>query len=261
MAEPRSPEQDKAKSENRAEQKQEWQVRVAALPGDEAKLGEYFGVCQTALDNERDRQQSVDARLTTTIGLSSIAGIIIFGTVLNNIPFEPLVLSWLMSSALGYLVLQLISAMYAGVRGLERRAYDRMSFTDFLPESKESKIRYRRRLIEQAFDVLVQNQDQNNEKVTQMAVAHCAFKNFIGGLVVFAILAGVHHAFDAPSDELVGRLKKDAVLRELVRGPEGPQGPAGPAGQPEPAGPQGQQGPPGAIPVVPPPPGPKHPSR
>ena len=229
----------KADSERRAAQQKCWEERTAALPAKEETLVQYLAACKTALGDENQRQQSVDARLTTIIGLSSIAGTIVFGTMLTNIPRAPSALSWLMLLSLGYLILQLVSAISAGIRGLERRAYDAMPFVDLLPTGKEAPAYYCRRRIEQFFAVLVQNQDQNNAKVTQMAVAHRATKNFVGGLVIFAMLASIHYVVERPSDELVNRLKTDHVLRELVRGPQGQPGPAGP------------QGPPGLIPVVP----------
>ena len=249
MTQPPSAQEQKADSERRASQQEEWEVRTAALPAEEEYLVRYFAECKTALDDERQRQQSVDTRLTTIVGLSPIAGTIVFGTLLNNMSRTPSVLFWLMLLSFGYLILQLVSAIHAGVRGLERRAYDTMPFTDLLPSSNEASTHYYRCQIKQFFATLVQNQDQNNEKVTQMAKAHCAVKNFIGGLVVFAVLASIHHVVEPPSDELVNRLKTDHVLRELLRGPQGQPGPAGP------------QGPPGLAPIVPAPIGSAQPNK
>jgi hypothetical protein len=78
-------------------------------------------------------------------------------------------------------------------------------------------------------------------------VAHCALKNFVTGLVVFAILAGVHHVSEPRTDELVTRLRADKSLRELIRGPQGPSGATGVRG---PTGTTGTQGPPGVTSVT-----------
>lgn len=243
VVQPHSPEELKADSERRTAQQKDWEERIAALPSTEETLVQYLAACKTALDNENQRQQSVDARLTTIIGLASIAGTIVFGTILTNIPRAPSLLSWLMLLSLGYLILQLVCAIRAGIHGLERRAYDAEPFVDLLPTGKEAPAYYCRRRIEQFFAMLVQNQDQNNAKVTQMAVAHRATKNFVGGLVMFAIVASIHYVVERPSDELVNRLKTDHILRELLRGPQGQPGLAGP------------QGPPGLPPVLPAPTG------
>jgi hypothetical protein len=256
IAQPHSAEEREVEYKRRMIQQKEWEERAAALPAKEEILFQYLATCKTALDDEGKRQQGVDARLTTIIGLSSIAGTIVFGTMLTSIPHTTSLLSWLILVSTWYLILQLVSAIHAGVRGLERRAYDTMPFIDLLP-SKEASTHYCRRHIQQFFAILIQNQDQNNAKVTQMAAAHCAMKNFIGGLVCLAALASIHHVVEPPSDELVNRLKTDHLLRELLRGPQGQPGPAGPQGPPglegQP-GPTGPQGPPGSAPIVPAPP-------
>jgi hypothetical protein len=252
IAQQHSPDEQRLDSERRTAQQKEWEERAAALPAKEEILVQYLAACKAALNDEARRKQSVDARLTTIIGLSSIAVTIVFGTILTNIPHTTSILSWLILLSTWYLILQLVSAIHAGVCGLERRAYDTMPFTDLLP-SKEASTHYCRRHIQLFFAILVQNQDQNNAKVTQMAVAHCAMKNFIGSLVIFAIIASIHHVVEPTSDELVNRLKTDRDLREILRGPQGQPGPAGeqgPPGSEGQPGPAGPQGPPGLAPVV-----------
>ena len=105
----------------------------------------------------------------------------------------PIVPYWLILLSAWYMILQLACAIYAAVRGLERRDYNAMSIAELLPSAGESSTHHCRRQIEQFFAILAQHQDQNNAKVTQMAVAHCAVKNFVGGLVVFALLVSVQH--------------------------------------------------------------------
>jgi hypothetical protein len=225
LEQPLSPEEQKAILERRTAEQNEWEARTAALAGKEESLAQYLAACKTALDDEYQRRQSVDARLTTIIGLSSIAGTIVFGTILTKGS-----LHWLILLFLVYLTLQLASAMLAGVRGLERRSYDAMSSTDILPSSNEAPTDHFRRQIQQYFRFLIQHQDQNNAKVTKMAVAHCAIKNFIVGFLILAVLAGLYRFETPTSDELVNRLRNDHALYELLRGPRGQTGPAGPPG-------------------------------
>ena len=232
VAQPLSPKERQDMAEKSVAQQKEWEDRTAALDAKEESLGQYLAACKAALEDERQRQQSVDTRLATIIGLSSIAGTIAFGTMLANIPRTPGVLFWLIFVLLGYLILQLISAMHAAVCGLERRSYDTLPLTDILPNGNEVQNHHVRRQIQQYFSILVQHQDQNNAKVTQMAVAHRAIKNFVGGLLIFAILASTYRLVTPSSDELVNRLKTDHVLRELLRGPQGQTGLAGPMGPP-----------------------------
>src|SRR5205823_4398719 len=133
VVQPHSAGEQKAVTARRVDYQKEWDARTAALPAKEEALAPYFAGCKIALDDERQRQQSVDARLTTISGLSSIAGTIVFGTMLTNMPSTPSMLSWLMLLALWYLILQLVCAILAGVRGLERRAYDATPYVELLP--------------------------------------------------------------------------------------------------------------------------------
>ena len=125
--------------------------------------------------------------------------------------------------------------MFAAIRGLERRSYDAFALIDLLPGG-EARSHFLRRQIPQWFAILVRHQDQNNAKVTQMAVAYEAVKNFVVGLLLFALLAGVYSVVTPPNDELVNRLKTDQLLRDMLRGPQGPPGPMGPIGPSAPGG-------------------------
>ena len=86
---------------------------------------------------------------------------------------------------------------------------------------------------------LLDHRDQNNRKVTQMAVAHQALTNFVWGLLLLALLGGVYGIRVRPSDDLVETLKKNHELQEMLRGPQGQPGIAGPRGEPGPVGPKG----------------------
>ncbi len=232
-------------AKTRADTAQECSTRAAGAP--DAYLEQLRTDCHGALDDEQGRQQSIDARLTTITGMSSIAATVVFGTLLTSIPQSHSVLSWLLLAALAYLILQLVCAMLAAVRGLERRSYMIMASADLLPAAGESKEVHQRRQVGQLLSILAQNRDTNDDKLTNLAVAHCALKNFVAGLVVFAILAVVHHVAEPRTDELVTRLKADRSLRELIRGPQGPSGATGPRG---PTGMTGAQGPAGVTPVT-----------
>lgn len=236
-AEPLSPQDKRAIDDRRSEAQTDWENRVAALQADEASLPRYLDLCKAALDDERHRHESINSRLTTIIGFSSIAATIAFGTILTGLPQKLGVLSWLIFLLLGYLTLQLGSAIRAGICGLDRRGYDAFPLTDLLPTGGEAQTFYVRRQIQQYHAIFVQHQDQNNAKLTQMAVAYRAIKNFVVGLLVFAILAGTYRFVTPPSDDLVNRLKTDHTLREMLRGPQGQAGQAGPSGAVGPMGP------------------------
>jgi hypothetical protein len=82
-------------------------------------------------------------------------------------------------------------------------------------------------------EVLADHDAQNNAKLTQMAIAHCAMRNFLFGLLVFTVLAAISAARINSSDDLVDKLKQSHDLNELLRGPQGPPGIEGPKGKSE----------------------------
>jgi hypothetical protein len=208
----------------------------AAIPKDDGHLTKYLTVCQDLLDKERERKQGVEARLTSILGLSSIAGTVAFGgfflgsSGLSHIQ-SPL-LRWLMIAAGCYLTLQICAAILAAIRGLSRKAYLSLTISDLTAGPEESDDVLSHRQAERTLEVLADHDAQNSAKLTQMAIAHCAMRNFLVGLLVFTVLAAISAARINASDELVDKLKQSHDLNELLRGPQGPPGIAGPKGDP-----------------------------
>ncbi|MBI4906995.1 MAG: hypothetical protein HY820_25435 [Acidobacteria bacterium] len=231
LPEPLMPQEEEAIQSHKAEERQTWEARVAVITPE--RVGDAYAVCAAALEQERQRRQSIESRLTTMIGLSSIAGTIVFGTLLANTPRAGGLLDWLILACLLYLVLQIASAILAGVRGLERRPYPQPSTADLLVAVDETPAHHARCRLREFLEIFVEHQERNNEKVTQMDVAHCATKNFIAGLLVLALLATVSRLVAPPRPDLVDRLANDASFRRaLAETFRGPQGPPGPPGQP-----------------------------
>lgn len=206
----------------------------AAIPALEPPLAAYLTVCQDLMDKQGERRQGVEARLTSILGLFSIAGTVAFGGFFlgsNSLSLiQPPLLRWLMTLAGCYLILQICAATLAAVRGLSRRGYDTLSLSDLTSRPGEPPDQSLHRKAERTLEVLSDHDTQNNAKVTQMAIAHCAMRNFLCGLLVFALLAVISTAKSGKSDELVDRLKQNHDLQQLLRGPQGPPGVAGPKG-------------------------------
>jgi hypothetical protein len=73
-------------------------------------------------------------------------------------------------------------------------------------------------------EALTYNQEENNHKVTQMAVAHRALKNFLWGLLALALLASYYSVTVPAHDDRVERIKANQELLDLLRGPQGVPG-------------------------------------
>ena len=178
----------------------------------------------------------MEARLTSILGLSSIAGTVAFGGFFLGSSGLSLVqsplLRRLMTAAGCYLVLQICAAILAAVRGLARKPYLNFTISDLTPSAGESSTTSLHRKAERTLEVLSDHDTQNSRKLTEMAVAHCAMRNFLRALLVFTLLAVISAAQTNKGDELTDTLRKNHDLNELLRGPQGPQGIAGPKGDP-----------------------------
>ncbi len=213
---------------------------VANLPKDPVVLREYLDECLRLLDEESDRRQGVEARLTSVMGLSSIAGTVLFSGIIAQatgaIHSQSAVFRWGMTLGALYLTLQLCSAILAAVRGLSRKSYNVATGSIVLPAKDEDRTEYFRRRILWCLQTLVSHRPQNNAKVTEMAKAHCAMTNFLIGLVIVALFCGWFAVQQNRGDDTVDMLQKNHKLYDLLKGPQGPPGPSGPKGDPGPPG-------------------------
>ncbi len=208
---------------------------VEALDSEQA-LRDCLDAYSKLVDEEDARRQGVEQRLTTMIGFCSIAATVVFSVILaeasGTINISNGVLRVAATLSAVYVACQVCFASFAAVRGLERQGWETLRPVDVTQDHGENISLYLRRRANRYLQIHAQHELQNNRKVTYMAVAHEAIKNFIVALVVFAIV-GAAFSLLAPGKHesgLVEQLKRNKDLRELLRGPQGPQGPQGPAG-------------------------------
>lgn len=232
--EPRSKDEIDKERKNREENKADYERRIAALPDDENALAGHLGECAKLLEGEEARRQSVEVRLTSIVGLCSIAGTVVFGGILaqaaGTLRFQENWMRYVMALGSFYLTVQLCSAILASVRGLSRKTYKAATATDILPSLSEDRPTHLRRRIHGCLEMLSDHQTNNDDKVTKMDMAHRAMKNFLGALLVIALLGAGYGAAVSHEDTFIEKIKKDHEIHELLRGPQGPPGPPGPSG-------------------------------
>lgn len=229
---------------------QECEARVAALPNDEEPLKTVVADFMGVIADERERRASVEARLTTIVGLASIAGTLLVSGLVAEAAgtLQPLVpqARWIIALGSFYLILQVSCAILAAVRGLQRRGYSATVGTDLLPPLGVSKVDHLRAHVSDLVGMLENHRSVNEGKVTAMAVAHSALTNFMFGMMVLGALA-TYFGITAPTTDVLKTLRQDHHLFEELRGPAGPVGPSGPAGPPGSVGPAGPKGDAGAA--------------
>lgn len=226
--------QAKRETELAENEQKDCDARIAALPNNTVLVTAYLAQCAALLDEEDERRRSVESRLTSILGLSSIAGTIVFGGILAEaggmLGLQKPLLRDVMAIGALYLALQICSAILAAIRGLERRGYDTATTSGVLPAPNVACLDHLKSQITTCANRLADHRFQNSQKVDQMATAHHAMKNFFGGLIILA-LCGTYYALTAsPSNNLIQTLKTNHELNEMLRGPQGPKGDAGPAG-------------------------------
>lgn len=190
--------------------------------------------CRKLLEAEDARRQGVEGRLTSIVGLASIGGTVLFGGIwaaaTGALSFPNRVLTWTIAIGGFYLALQISRAVFASVEGLSRRNYDALEPSDVLHRPDEDGASYHRRKASKYLELLADHQLRNNDKITKMAVAHRALKNFMVMLIVLAFLGAGSVLTEKREDRLIENLRRDQRVIELLRGPQGPPGPKGDPG-------------------------------
>lgn len=163
---------------------------VAGIPSNEDHLKDHLESVEKLVEKEQSRRTSVDARLMSIVSLTSIAATVVltalFSMAAGSMSLPQGISKWTLVLGCFYLALQLFAALFAAVKGLSRASYISETAVDLLPTSQLSHSYFLRRRIYNKFELLRQHQDVNNEKVSQMAVSHRAFLNFLVALVILA---------------------------------------------------------------------------
>ncbi|SFW59953.1 hypothetical protein SAMN02800691_2450 [Luteibacter sp. UNCMF366Tsu5.1] len=208
---------------------------------------------RTLLNDDDERRKGVDTRLSTIVGLTSIAATLATGLIIAQaagtirLPAGPL--AWVIPCLALYLVAQLCMAIGWAIMGQSRGSYRRSRALDLVRESAVKEEDWLRQHIKSVVEQLYANQESVDRKVTKMAIAHRAILNFVWGLAILSVL-GFFAAFRVPNEApMVQAIRSNADLRALLRGPEGKAGPQGPKGEPGVRGPRGVDGAPSAPPA------------
>jgi len=148
---------------------------------------------KTEMAAEDDRNKRVEAKLQSLLGLNT-AGIGIITTLVTLLTanketaFPPRIVLFAVAIA-GYVALQLFRAVWASVRGLERRHYAVLTIEVIDPTDHDADVgAYYARLYSEMRDCLRKNYAVIDDKVDQMALAHTAVLNATFALALLVLL-------------------------------------------------------------------------
>lgn len=185
---------------------------------------------------ESERLKSVETRLGSVLGLTSITSSLliggIFAIVNGGLSDSSRSVRFFACAALVYLSLQIISSTLAAIRGLGRASWIGGSIEDYVASSKVGPVEQNRQTALRKCRRLLQMEDNINAKVTQMAVAHAAIRNFASASVLIAVLGCFAVLLQQPGSAAVKAIRTNPGLQKLLQGPPGPEGPQGPKGYP-----------------------------
>ena len=152
--------------------------------------------------NENDqgkRGQTVDAKLMALLTLSlilstgiigSLTAIVAFGNI-EEVPCVIFAAYIIAIVVVFYILIQLWIVLWNVISGLTRRGYMKMCVEDIAPTIGESEGVYRKRTL----NARIYNIDYNtwviNQKVSDMAVAHRAYKNMLGGVLALIVTIAI----------------------------------------------------------------------
>lgn len=181
--------------------------RVNNLSSGEEALEKYLESAEKLIEKEQSRRASVDARLMSIFSLTSIAATVVltalFSMATGIMPLPQGIQKGMLVLGCFYLALQLYCALNAAVKGLSRASYSSETAFDILPPDAQKPYDFLRQCIINKFVLLEQHQNVNNEKVDRMAVAHCAIRNFLFGLLILACIAFLMALNRVPPKEAV----------------------------------------------------------
>lgn len=147
------------------------------------------GRVEVLLEQQRGHIQSVDARLLGVLGQTSVAAALIIAALASKDlrTVAPAGLRVGLALLLLYMILQLLCGLRAALDGLQRRSYSGRRVETEIPEPAQPDMDFAVQRLEDYTEILMEMQEHTNEKVTSMAVAHTAFRNFIWAAVVFSV--------------------------------------------------------------------------
>lgn len=212
-----TPQKKRDYEKQRADARAEWESLVAGLPSNEEQLKNYLESVNKLIEKEQSRRTSVESRLTSIVGLTSIAATVVltalFAMAAGTMPLPQTVAKWILVPGCFYLALQLYIALHQAVKGLSRASYDVDTAVDIVPSAQMALCVFLRRCISNKFDMLEQHREKNNEKVTRLAVAHCAVRNFLFVLLILAAAASWMALTREPPKETVVSSDKGYALQ------------------------------------------------
>ena len=188
----------------------------------------------TLLAEDNERLKSVEGRLGSLFGLTSLTATLLFSGILaianGTLGDSSRLVRVAATLCVFYLSVQIVCSTLAALRGLSRTTWLRSDVEDLMPSTGVEAGQADQRKALSACERYLAANRTINYKVTQMAIAHTAIRNFAVGSAVFAVL-GLSIVFTQDRSAALSKaIHKDTQLQQLLQGRPGPPGPQGSVG-------------------------------
>ena len=193
--EPLSAEGANAKANRLKQRKDRDAARVDEQEPDLGRLASSLAECKSLFEAEQERRKSVDTRLTAVVALTSALAAVVTlapsgldSTGTGDAPLSHSLLLVLGLLSTVYAVLQLLCGLRAAVQGLQRKAYPVPEVVDVLKPAGVGDAAFTRSRMRMYVELLHEHEELNNEKLSQMAIAHRALRNFLWAALALVLL-------------------------------------------------------------------------
>lgn len=228
MVEPLSQE-----DQDRRQRRQQEQLQLVEAHTDpEALMKGYADLCK----EETERLKGVEARLGGVLGLTSITSSVLIGGIFaimnGGLSDSSRAVRVFACFTLLYLSLQIISSTLAAIRGLKRASWIGENIDNYIGSPTVGPSEQHRQNALLSCKRFLRMEENINQKVTQMDVAHTAIRNFASASILIAVLGCVAVFMQQPGSTADKAIRTSPALQKLLQGPPGPAGPQGPKGDP-----------------------------
>lgn len=206
----------KSEAEKAAVESKAVEEAVQRLPSNVEGLKAYLVEAEKLQEKEQSRRQSVEARLTSIVGLMSIAATVVLSGILamatGTMPMYTFVTKCVLVLGSLYLALQLYVALSEAVKGLSRQSGLIETGLDLFPARPGQEPQFLRSRIKRKLSHLADSRISTNAKLDRMAVAQVALRNFLAGLLSLAFAAALFALDRDPPRPVAPCLPNQAVL-------------------------------------------------
>ena len=175
------------------------------------------------LDKEEDRVKTAENKLATLFAMSAISA----GLVLSVNGLASSGAHGLIPLLTFYCLMQLICVLFTILNGLKRRSYTMLSIAELAPSWTDTDVNHLVPVVRSATNNVHEYHKAGNDKITALAIAHAAFRNYLCGLTllfVFSIfLSTEEETLEIKTQKIIHELQRHPHVLEILRSPPRPE--------------------------------------